>query len=111
MLAAEFAVFVAAPAAAGNDLVDAVKFLTKDINTNFVQFLSDKIRKEIHSQTDIPDLTDEAFGGNLTGVAMAYKLFGLETICAKKESYFREALYDRLVLIDKILTTKYEKLS
>ena len=43
-----------------------VKFLTKDIPTNFFQFMKDWIKQEIHQQTHIPDFLDMS-GGQLTG--------------------------------------------
>lgn len=44
----------------------------------------------------MPDLTDEAFAGNISGVAMEYKLFGLEQLMRGKERWFREGLLWRL---------------
>ena len=44
----------------------------------------------------VPDLSDEHFAGNVSGVAMKYKLLGLEQLTRVKERWFREALRSRL---------------
>jgi len=52
----------------------------------------------------VPDLTDEHFAGNLSGVAMRYKLLGLEQLTSIKERYFREGLRCRIKLISRYLS-------
>ena len=47
-------------------------------------------------RSDFPDLTDEQFAGNSSGVAMRYKLLGLEQLTRIKERWFREALRQRM---------------
>ena len=54
----------------------------------------------------MPDLTDKAFAGNQSGVAMRYKLFGLEQLCNEKERWFREGLRCRLRLLCAFLAVK-----
>ena len=44
----------------------------------------------------VPDLSDENFAGNSSGVAMKYKLLGLEQLTRRKERWFREGLRERL---------------
>jgi len=44
----------------------------------------------------VPDLSDESFSVNLSGVAIKYKLLGLEHFTRMKERYFREALRERM---------------
>jgi len=46
----------------------------------------------------VPDMTDEHFAGNSSGVAMRYKLLGLEQLTRIKERWFREGLRARLRL-------------
>ena len=46
----------------------------------------------------VPDLTDESFAANASGVAMRYKLLGMEQLTAIKERWFREGLRSRLRL-------------
>ena len=44
----------------------------------------------------VPDLTDEHFASNASGVAMRYKLLGLEQLTRGKERWFRQALRERM---------------
>ena len=44
----------------------------------------------------VPDLTDEHFAANASGVAMRYKLLGLEQLTRNKERWFRQALRERM---------------
>ena len=54
------------------------------------------IERDIHKFSMIPDLSDQQFSGNVSGVAMKYKLLGLEQLTCLKERWFREALQERL---------------
>lgn len=54
------------------------------------------LEKDIHKFSMIPDLSDEQFAGNVSGVAMKYKLLGLEQLTRLKERWFREALRERM---------------
>ena len=46
---------------------DSVEFLTKDINAEYIKFLSELIRGEIHRQSGLPNLDDYKFGGGTSG--------------------------------------------
>jgi len=48
-------------------------------------------------------MTDEDFASNASGVAMKYKLMGLENATSKKEAYFKKGLQRRLELIANML--------
>ena len=60
----------------------------------------------IHKLSMVPDLSDERFAGNASGVAMRYKLLGLEQLARVKERWFREALRQRLALYAAFLTLR-----
>ncbi|MPM96714.1 hypothetical protein SDC9_143879 [bioreactor metagenome] len=51
----------------------------------------------------VPNLTDESFAGNLSGVATKYKLFGLEQLATEKEKYFTSAELKKLRLMTEYL--------
>jgi SPP1 family phage portal protein len=85
---------------------DAVSFLTKDVNTEFITFMSNRIIEEIHKQSGIPDLTDEKFAGNVSGVAIKYKLFAFETLASTKEAYFLMGLKNRYKMIGHFLNIR-----
>lgn len=75
-----------------------VKFLTKDIPVEFFKEIKDSIKQMIIEHSGIPDFNDQSFG-TASGIAIKYKLIGLENICADKESYFKAGLYRRINLI------------
>ena len=79
------------------------KFLTKDIPTQYIQFMRDWIKKEIHEQSHIPDFLEMSTGGDLSGVALERLLYDFEYICATKETYFKKGLYNRFKIIDPIV--------
>lgn len=82
------------------------KFLIKEINDTAVENYKSRIQKDIHRFSKVPNLTDEEFAGNVSGVALKYKLWGIEQITAIKERKFRKALMKRWKLIFKILSIK-----
>lgn len=51
-------------------------------------------------------MSDEAFSGNASGVAIKYKLIGMEQIRSRKEVAFRKGLQRRIELIADMLRTK-----
>ena len=53
---------------------------------------------DIHKMCMVPDMTDLNFAGNSSGVAMRYKLLGLEQLTRIKERWFREGLMQRIRL-------------
>jgi SPP1 family phage portal protein len=78
-------------------------FLTKDIQDVALENFKNRIVNDIHKFSGIPNLTDENFAGNLSGVAIKYKLLGLENIAGKKERRFKKALQRRLELLTRLL--------
>lgn len=72
------------------------EWLYKQLNEADTEVLKNALREDIHKMSMVPDLTDEHFAGNSSGVAMRYKLLGLEQLTRIKERWFREALRERL---------------
>lgn len=70
------------------------KFLTKQIQTDALDSHLDRVEKNIYKFSQVPDLSDESFAGNLSGVAIRFKLFGLETKCIIKERKMEKAIRD-----------------
>ena len=56
----------------------------------------------------MPDLTDDNFGGTQTGVAMRFKLWGLDQLWATKVKKYRAALYKRLKILLYLLQYRFE---
>lgn len=70
------------------------KFLTKQIQTDVIENHLGRLEKNIYKFSQVPDLSDENFAGNLSGVAIRFKLFGLETKCIIKERKMEKAIKD-----------------
>ncbi len=79
------------------------KFLQKEIPSDYIRFMSEWIRKEIHKQTHVPDFTDSTLGTEMTGAAIDRLFYDFEFIAADKEDRFRDALKRRIELINTIL--------
>lgn len=76
-----------------------VKFVTKDVNTAFMKEHLDRLQDNIYRFSQVPNLSDENFASNLSGVAIRFKLFGLETKCIAKERKFTKAIKDLLKIL------------
>lgn len=86
----------------GSDL----SFLTRQSDQQGDQLLTESIAKDIHKFSYIPDLTDEHFAANVSGIAMQFKLWGLLQLMKKKERYIKEGLRYRIKLFSAILAIK-----
>jgi len=68
--------------------------------------LKTRLQNDIHKFSSIPDMSDDNFAGNTSGVAIKYKLIGLEQIRSRKEREFKKSLQRRIELISGILKMK-----
>ena len=82
------------------------EYLIKNINETDADVLRKTIAKDIHKFSMTPDMTDEEFSGNSSGVAISYKLLPFEENCKTKERYFERGLMERFKLYNKFLATK-----
>lgn len=82
------------------------EWLCKQMGEADVEVLKKALAADIHKLSMVPDLSDERFGGNESGVAMRYKLLGLEQLTQIKERWFREALRQRLKLFAAFLAVR-----
>ena len=83
-----------------------MSFITKDVNDGYIQNMLDRLTNDFHKLTATPNLTDENFSSNSSGVAMQYKLFGLEKQINKKEAKWRKSLQRMIELIVEILNMR-----
>ena len=82
------------------------QFVTKPDAESGNELLRMSLKSDIHKLCLVPDLTDEQFAGNVSGVAMRFKLLGLEQLTTIKERWFREGLRTRLRLFCAFLARK-----
>lgn len=85
------------------------EWLCKQLNEADIEVLRSAIKADIHKMSMVPDLTDECFAGNSSGVAMRYKLLGLEQQTRIKERWFQEGLRQRLRGYARFLTFRGDK--
>ena len=83
-------------------------FINKTLDSEFVKTLRQAIREDILTVCNVPDLTDEKFSGNTSGVALSYKLIGFENLRADKELYFKQALNRRWEIISLYPAKRFE---
>ena len=80
-----------------------IDWLIKEVADTALENYKKRLREDMHLLSSVPNLNDENFSGNLYGVALGYKLWGLEQICATKERKFKRALQRRIELITTML--------
>ena len=81
-------------------------FLTRQLDEDKTETLSKSISHDIHKFSCVPDMSDENFAGNVSGIAMEYKILALERITKFKERFFAEGLRYRLECIANVLAAK-----
>ena len=87
-----------------------VTFLTKDIPTSFITFMTQEVKKQIHVQSHVPDFNELASGA-LSGAAIQRLLFDFENVCSDAEADFDIGLYDRIRLINTIFKAQQKEVS
>ena len=75
------------------------EYLIKNINDSALENFKNRLVEDIHKFSQIPNLTDEQFAGNVSGESMKYKLMGLENITGLKEAKFKKGLMRRIELL------------
>lgn len=89
------------------EMPDASKaeYLTRTFDESGVEILKKAIEQDIHKFSHVPCMTDESFGGNVSGVAMEFKLLGLENITKIKTRYYKKGLRKRIRIFTNWLAT------
>lgn len=82
------------------------EYLTRALDENGVEVLRKALKEDIYTFSHIPNLTDENFAGNASGVAMEYKLLGLEMVTKTKERYYKKGLQRRIEMFCNFLNMK-----
>lgn len=83
------------------------KWLTKDANVSqSTEIIKIRIDKDIHKFAGVPNMSDENFAGNASGVAIKYKTMPMENIVSVKERKFKKGLQQRLEILFNILALK-----
>lgn len=75
------------------------EYLVKELNATDWKIYVDRLLADVHKDTNTPDVTDENFAANASGVAMSYKLWGNDQERAVQESLYTRGLMRRLRLL------------
>lgn len=87
--------------------IDAkAEYLVRQLDESGMETLRQALKEDIYTFSHVPNLTDENFVGNSSGVAMEYKLLGLEMLTKIKERWYRRGLRDRLKIFCHFLSLK-----
>ena len=101
----------------GNQLIYSADAAAKDGVIDFIQkpdgdamqeHMIDRLVTMIHQISMVPNLNDEAFSGNSSGVALQYKLLSMRNMAANKERKFTQSLRQ---LYKVVLSTKSMQIS
>lgn len=85
------------------DADSKAEWLVKDPVEKDIDVLRIALANDIHKFSMTPDLDDDRFAGNLSGVAIRYKLFCLERKTRIKERWFVKGLRERARLLCGVL--------
>lgn len=69
------------------------EFVVKNLSPDTIELLKGTLVNDLLSITMTPNLQDDAFAGNSSGVALEYKLWGIEQARSAKEQGFSGGLY------------------
>ena len=83
-----------------------IEYVIKNIDEADADVLRQTIATDIHKISMTPDMSDEKFAGNSSGVAILYKLLAFEQHIKDKERYFEDSLMDRFRLYNNFLVAK-----
>ena len=86
----------------------AAAWVTKNANDAQVENILKRIHESIYRVAQCPDFSSESFvGGVSSGIAIRYRLTGMETRAAKIEAEMKKALQRRVEIICGIASLKY----
>lgn len=81
---------------------DFVKFLTKEINDDFVKNSANRFERLIYEMCQVPNFNDESFSSAESGIAIAYKLIDFENMVSGIEANFTVGLHKRVDLLNAV---------
>lgn len=74
-------------------------YIHKEYDVTGTEKYKDRLAHDIHKFSHTPDLTDENFAGNASGVAMKYKVLGTIELASTKRKQFQKGLFERYEII------------
>jgi len=86
----------------GDNVTQSVAFLQKNIPIDFIKTVADTFERLIYDMMQIINPNDIATTGQISGIALAYKLLQFEYFCASCEAYFSRGLQWRIRLTQNV---------
>lgn len=83
----------------GSKTQTSAGYIYKQYDVSGTEAYKDRLQKDIHKISFVPDLTDESFSGNQSGEAMKYKLFGFQQMSKTRQRSFKKGLMRRYRLL------------
>lgn len=83
----------------GSKTQTSAGYIYKQYDVSGTESYKDRLQKDIHKISFVPDLTDESFGGTQSGEAMKYKLFGFQQYSKTRQRSFKKGLMRRYRLL------------
>ena len=80
----------------------SAEWLTKQTSDAYVENMKNRLDKDIHKFAKCPNMSDQEFASNASGIAIKFKLLGTENLVSIKERKFKRGLQQRLELMSMI---------
>lgn len=85
------------------------QWLTKNVNDAASENYKNRLYNDLFFFAQVPALSDESFSGNLSGVAIKYKLIGLEELAIMKQNAMDASQKKLVSLVTDYINLKYNK--
>ena len=83
---------------------ERAEYLTKVLDEVGITAVLKRLRQDIHKFSFTPDMSDENFIGNSSGVALAYKILPFEMLAKTKEAFYEKSAKIRFQLYNLFLS-------
>lgn len=80
----------------------SAEWLVKQPNDSYVENMKNRLDKDIHKFSKCPNMSDQEFAGNASGIAIKFKMLGTENLVSIKERKFKRGIQQRLELLASI---------
>lgn len=77
----------------------SAEWLVKQTSDAYIENIKNRLDKDIHKFAKCPNMSDQEFASNASGVAIKFKLLGTENLVSIKERKFKRGLQQRLELM------------
>ena len=80
----------------------SAEWLIKQTSDAYVENMKNRLDKDIHKFAKCPNMSDQEFASNASGIAIKFKLLGTENLVSIKERKFKRGLQQRFELMSMI---------